>query len=304
MNLGQLAAADVRRRLTGAGLCLRTGPFSLRIRSDVDAVQTGVALLYADHALVDEREFCDFALDLMHVRGLRRWLRPQVRVYHDHLPMFEPMPLGHALPLLEWSLNWCTCSQAHQYLIFHAATIERHGHAVVMPAPPGSGKSTLCAALVHQGWRLLSDELALVDLATGLLTPIARPVNLKNRSIDIVRALGPGVQIGPVCTDTAKGDVAHMRPPADSVAALQRPARPWMLVFPHYQEGADLAVRAPGKAHAFAEMVRHSFNFALLAGDGFRSIGRLMDQVRVFDMRYGALEQVLPEIQRLWEMPR
>jgi predicted ATPase len=30
---------------------------------------------------------------------------------------------------------------------------------VILPAPPGSGKSTLCAALVTRGWRLLSDEL-------------------------------------------------------------------------------------------------------------------------------------------------
>ncbi|MFO1193801.1 MAG: HprK-related kinase A [Rhodoferax sp.] len=294
----------MKERLANEGVVLPCGPFHVRITSDLDEVAIGLETLYADFPEPDPRGFVDFEVRVASTSPLRRYVRRQARFVCDGRVPFKPLPARQAFAMLEWGLNWVISSHAHDHLVVHAAAVERGGRALMLVADPGSGKSTLCAALVHQGWRLLSDELALVNLATGLLTPIARPVNLKNRSIDIVRALGPGVQIGPVCTDTAKGDVAHMRPPADSVAALQRPARPWMLVFPHYQEGADLAVRAPGKAHAFAEMVRHSFNFALLAGDGFRSIGRLMDQVRVFDMRYGALEQVLPEIQRLWEMPR
>ncbi len=96
------------------------------------------------------------------------------------------MPLGHAMPLLEWALNWCISTDAHQFLIVHAAAIERNGLAVVLPAPPGSGKSTLCAALIHRGWRLLSDELALLSLVDGTLHALARPVSLKNRSIDVM----------------------------------------------------------------------------------------------------------------------
>jgi hypothetical protein len=294
----------MKDRLANEGVVLPCGPFNVRITSDLDEVAIGLETLYADFPEPDPRGFIDFEVRVASTSPLRRYVRRQARFVCDGRVPFKPLPAHQAFAMLEWGLNWVISSHAHDHLVVHAAAVERGGRALMLVADPGSGKSTLCAALVHQGWRLLSDELALVNLATGLLTPIARPVNLKNRSIDIVRALGPGVQIGPVCTDTAKGDVAHMRPPADSVAALQRPARPWMLVFPHYREGADLAVHAPGKAHAFAEMVRHSFNFALLAGDGFRSIGRLMDQVRVFDMRYGALEQVLPEIHRLWEMPR
>jgi hypothetical protein len=41
--------------------------------------------------------------------------------------------------------------------------LERGGRALLLPAPSGSGKSTLCAGLAFNGWRLLSDELALLD---------------------------------------------------------------------------------------------------------------------------------------------
>ena len=64
---------------------------------------------------------------------------------------------------------------------------------MLLPAPPGAGKSTLCAGLVHRGWRLLSDELALVDMETGLVRGMARPVNLKNKSIEVIRDFAPEI---------------------------------------------------------------------------------------------------------------
>lgn len=57
----------------------------------------------------------------------------------------------------------------------------------IVPAPLDSAKRTLCAALVGKGWRLLSDELALVRLDTGELVPLPRPISLKNASINIIR---------------------------------------------------------------------------------------------------------------------
>ena len=72
-----------------------------------------------------------------------------------------------------------------RYLIIHAAVVERNGFALLLPAPPGSGKSTLCAGLIHHGWRLLSDELALIDPETATLQAIPRPVSLKLSLIHI-----------------------------------------------------------------------------------------------------------------------
>jgi hypothetical protein len=45
----------------------------------------------------------------------------------------------------------------------HAATLERHGTAVVLAGDSGSGKSTTAWALLHHGFRYLSDELACIE---------------------------------------------------------------------------------------------------------------------------------------------
>ena len=82
---------------------------------------------------------------------------------------------------------------------------------IIMPGVPGAGKSTLCAALGLTGWRILSDEHALIQPGTAQVVPLCRPVSLKNESIEVIRSFDPGAIFGPVSKDTHKGTVAHMK---------------------------------------------------------------------------------------------
>lgn len=279
---------------------IRCGPFQVRIRSDLPEVAAGLGLLYADFPRLDEAEFVDFDIALHSPSWLRRHLRPQVNFWCDGRMPFKPLPRAQAFAMLEWGLNWVISSHAHEHLVLHAAAVERDGEALILAADPGSGKSTLCAALVHQGWRLLSDELALVRLDNGLVDPIARPISLKNQSIDVVRAWGEGIDLGPVCEDTAKGRVAHMKPPRASVAALGVPARPAMVVFPRYEAGAGVGSEAVGSGHGFLELLRHAFNWPLLATDGFEAMATLLADLPLFRLRHGSCEDAVAHIEHLW----
>ncbi len=304
MRIAQLTPADLRALLAGDGVLIPCGTFSVNIRSDLPALTTGISQLYADFPLLDRRDtYVDFEVEVGAPTWLRRHLRPQAILRCDGRVPFKPLPLAQAMPMLEWGLNWVISSHAHDCLVLHAAAVERDGHALVLAAEPGSGKSTLCAALVHRGWRLLSDELTLVSLCDGLIRPIARPISLKNASIEIVRALGADVVISEVCHDTVKGSVAHMRPPAASVMAMDQEAKPAMLIFPKFSAGAQLHSRVEGQAHALIELTRHAFNASVLAGAGFDALCGFIDGVRSFRIAYSSFAQVIPEIDRLWREP-
>ena len=69
------------------------------------------------------------------------------------------------------------------FLLVHAAVLERDGRAVVMPGPSGVGKSTLCAALVARGWRLLSDEVAMIRTA-GRSAPAIPAADFAEERVD------------------------------------------------------------------------------------------------------------------------
>lgn len=293
MRVSELDFSELTARLRGSGLSLRTGALNFRIISSVASVAEGIRLLYADYPVVNETEFIDFTVQINPLGGLRRWWRPQVQfTYYGNQP-FAALPIGHAFPLLEWAMNWCISSQAHHFLTLHAAVLERNGCAVIMPAPPGSGKSTLCAGLASRGWRLLSDELTLISLADGLITPLGRPISLKNQSLEVIRKFYPEVVLNQVTHDTAKGSVSHMKVPPGHVEQLEERARPKWLVFPKYVPNAKAELTPRSKANSLLELGRNSFNYPVLGLAGFELLADVISASDCYDFRYSRLEDAI-----------
>jgi HprK-related kinase A len=297
--IAQLAQKELVRRLAGPGLPLRTGPVVTRIQSRLPALAAGIALLYADHPVEEPEGFADFHVRIAPPRGLRRWLRAQVLFQSDGSPPFHPLAAEQAFPMLEWGLNWCVASHCHQYLIVHAAVLERSGGALLLPGPPGSGKSTCCAGLVSRGWRLLSDELTLVDPASAAVAPLPRPVSLKNASIDIVRRFLPAAVLSPTVRDTLKGSVAHLKPPTDSVQRATEPARPRWIVLPRYEADAPARLKPLPKGRAFMQLADSAFNYSLHGRNGFDVLAQIVEACTCFELVYGELGEALRIFERL-----
>jgi HprK-related kinase A len=290
LKIGALPRSELQRRLR-EGLSLRTGPFVYRVHSPCASVADGVAVLYADFAVESADGIADFHVHVQPVRGVRRWLGPQVDFRLDQHSPFLPLPANHAFALLEWGMNWCLASQANHYLLFHAAVLEKDGQCLVMPGDPGAGKSTLTAALMLSGWRLLSDEMAMVDRDDGQIAALARPVSLKNQSIAVIRGFEPAAVLGEAALDTHKGTVSHLRPSPDSVARRDAKARPTQLVFPRWRAGTATALAPVGKALAFERLAGHGFNYSLLGRLGFQLTADLIDACQCWDFEYSDLSQ-------------
>lgn len=299
LTVSSLTRAELGARLAGPGLWLQTGAFVSRVTSPIRAVGDGIALLYADYPLRDDARFADFHIALLRPAGLRRWFRPQVRFVYDGAAIFRPLPLDQAFPMFEWGLNWCVSSRAHSYLVIHAAVVEKNGQAAILPAPPGSGKSTLCAALVHNGWRLLSDELAMVRLSDGMVEPLPRPISLKNASIGIIGEYVEGTVFSRLVSDTVKGTVAHLKAPRASVARAADSAVPAWVVFPKYEAGSAPVLAPLGRAGAFMQLAANSFNYTVLGQAGFDTLGGIIDRSQCYSFTYSSLDDALDTFAQL-----
>lgn len=291
-KLSSLPIEDLKGQLAD-GLSLVTGPFCFRIQTRQPIVLRGLSALYGAFPIANDSGFRDFHIAVDQVTGPRRWFRPQVNFWLDRTTPFKPLQLDHAFALLEWGMNWCIASNSHYFLLLHAAVLERNGQCVILPGDPGAGKSTLTAALALSGWRLLSDELTIIDRNDGLVVPLARPVSLKNKSIDVIRAFDPQATIGELAVDTHKGTVAHLMPPLDSVARMRQKGKAAHIVFPRWKEGATTLLKARPKADAFMHTANHSFNYSLLGRLGFELNASLIDTCDCWDFEYARLDEAI-----------
>lgn len=289
------------QRLAGTGILLQTGPFTVRVKSEIEDFAQLLRHFYVHFPVVAEPTIADFHVHLTTRGGIRRRWRPQVLFLLDGQEVFLPYPLSHGFPLFEWGLNWSIATQAHQYLLLHSAAVERSGRVLLLPAWPGSGKSTLCAALINRGWRLFSDEFGLVRADDGHLVPLPRPMPLKNRSINVIRDYAPDADLGPPFHGTRKGTVAHLGSSACCVEQAAVTAPPGWLVFPRYLPGAALRLEPIFKPQAFIKLANNSFNYQLLGLRGFRGVTRLVRDCDCYVLSYSNLDEAIVALNRLAE---
>lgn len=286
-----------------ATLALRFGPFSARLETPFAALTQGLRRLYPPQAFVAQDGFCDFNVAVAPGTFARRWLRPQAHFRLDGETPFKPLPANQALPMFEWGLNYAIAAQAHQYLVVHAAAIERGGRVAILPGAPGAGKSTLTAALVRRGWRLLSDELALIRPSDRHVVPLARPINLKNTSIALMRDFAPDAVFSDETHDTAKGTVALMRAPEDSMARQGEAAPVGWIIFPRWQKHAAPRLEPWSKAAGLMEIAHNAMNYSLHGAAGFELLADIFAAGGCYRFTYGKLDDAIDSFAGLAASP-
>lgn len=299
MKLGELNLRQIHEALNTEGLVLHTPPFVARLKSSLPRVAEDLQRLYLHFEVGEPDAFADFHLEVRREKGMRRWLKPEARFFADGEPAFSTLPAAQAFHMVEWGLNWAVTSHAHQFLVYHAAVLERDGRALMLPAPPGSGKSTLTAALAQRGWRLLSDELALLEPATGRFLGMARPVNLKNAAINVIRRFAPEAVMTDAVPDTLKGTLALMRAPDDSVLRVREPANPAWIITPRYEAGSPTLLTPTDKAHMLLLLAEQAFNYDIHGRAGFEMTANLVERCDCFDLVYSDLNDVIQRLEAL-----
>ena len=299
MNVGDLGLERFAAQLADEGVAIRWGPFVSRIVSKLPELAAPLHLLYADFPIEPPGGICDFHV-CIRPRPLRLpWSEQQVEFLSGGVRVFQPFPRRSALTVFEWRLNWCVYALANQFLIYHAAVVERDGFSLLMPGPSGVGKSTLCAALVTAGWRLLSDELALLDPDDGRLRPLARPISLKNQSIEIMKSIAPGATFGPIATDTSKGRVAHMKPPTSSVRRAGQSASPRLILLPRFMHDAPLRLAPLSKTNMFFRLADTALNYDMHGERGFWAMVQLIDTSDCYQLEHSSLDQAVTAVDDL-----
>lgn len=298
-TLADLAYTEIARKLKHEGVRIKVGPFHVSVQSKLATIAHHLHEMYAFSSELDDAAFIDFHLTLNRPSNLRRWIKPQIVFSFDGFEPFTPLPLNQACAQLEWGLNWCIAGHSHHYAIIHSAVVEKNGLGLIIPGAPGSGKSTLCAGLVLSGWRLLSDEMALISLEDLKLHPVPRPISLKNVSIDIIREFDSSAKLGEIVSKTSKGNIAHLQADKDSISRQEETVSNYKILYPTFSADSALKVEPVKPAESCMKLIENCFNFNILGSEGFNTLTNVIDKSESFGIQYKNMEQAFQAIETI-----
>lgn len=277
---------------------IAVGPVHFRIGSDWTQPIAALKQLYVSYPQ-DEARPADATVRLFAARPWRRWVRPSVHIGGDFVvPDALPLPLSMGLLAAEMGMNLQVALGWRRHMLLHASAVARDGRALIMSGESGSGKSTLAALLGEGGWRLMGDEFTLIEPEGGDALAFPRAVSLKNEAIAEVAARVDAARLGPLMTGTPKGDIRHLIPRADAIAAMHEPARPALLLFPRF--GGEAAIESMGEGEAFVRLTEASTNYVALGEAGFAALTRLVRETPAFGVPYPDSATGIALVEQLW----
>ena len=279
-------------------LRIAVGPVQFRIGSDWLEPIAALEHLYAGYPQHDARP-ADATVRLFAARPWRRWLRPSVHIGGDFVvPDALPLPLSMGLLAAEMGMNLQVALGWRRHMLLHASGVAKDGRALIMSGESGSGKSTLAALLGEGDWRLMGDEFTLIDPESGEALAFPRAVSLKNEAIAEVTGQVDASRLGPLLAGTPKGDIRHLIPRPEAVAAMHKPARPALLLFPRF--GGEVAVEPMGEGEAFVRLTEASTNYVALGEAGFAALTRLVRETPAFGISYPDSAAGIALVEQLW----
>lgn len=301
VDTGKSLASWARTR----GVNLRIGAISVSIELRVPGTDLidEVSDLYAYYPQENPDSLPDFAIALRPPNVWRGLFQPQIQAYLNGSALLQPMHRRLGVPMLESSINWAM-TDTTRALLLHAGVVERNGRAVLLPGESGAGKSTLCISLISRGWRLLSDEMALIRPEDGQIQPHPRPISLKNAAIDVITKMMPNAYFSKRYEGTSKGTVVFMRAPNEAIQKADEAARPILVIFPKYDPDARTELKPLEKAQAFMRLIEHSPNYFTMLGSGFETLANLVEACDHYTLSYPALDQAISAIESVYSVPQ
>ena len=123
--------------------------------------------------------------------------------------------------------------QAQRYLIsLHAASVEKNGKVIIMPAVAESGKTTLTATMLQHGYKLFSDESTSLDY-DGYVHPLPFCMNIKEGSWHVLSKIYPHLSQRDIHS-RFDGQNIRFLPPVNMHKGRQKASH---IIFPKYTPG-------------------------------------------------------------------
>ena len=222
-------------------------------------------------------------------------------VYRDREAFADCAAVTELAPIVK-SLVWSTAVNNHDFFLdIHAGVVGDGSQCILLPAPPGSGKSTLTASLMHVGYQFFSDEVALLEAGSFNVFPVPLAIGIKTSGIDALADRFPNLRELQVHRRGDGKQVAYIAPPPGFRPPNDDPCPVGALVFPRYTPGAPTYLVALSKCEALKRLldeckaVPSPLDFGKVEG-----LVKWISRTPCYSLTYGSIEAAIAEIRSVF----
>jgi hypothetical protein len=174
---------------------------------------------------------------------------------------------------LLWHVNSEVLRVTRGLVLVHAAAATYGGSALLLPGGMNVGKTTLVTRLVLDGFDLLTDELAALEVQGDLVHPYPRPMNLGEGSWPLLPAARP-----PAWSPTSPFTERqwHVNPNDLRHGAVAVPTPPRFVVAPRREPGGGSRLEPLSRAAALRLLFEQTMNADVLGVDVFHTLVRVV----------------------------
>ncbi|MEW5977948.1 MAG: hypothetical protein AB1898_19315 [Acidobacteriota bacterium] len=273
----------------GRALHFRIGIIPITLETEFQRFQDEFLALYGRYLTEDEQVN---SLRFQIVRHRKRpWSRQRYLILGGREGSFAADTEEEVLPHLEWAINWHIALYWQGFYQIHASIIQCGQQAVLFPGVPGSGKTTLSAAMLAWDARYYSDEIALIDPRTLLVHPYPKCLCIKQGAVPLLKSLFPHLALEPTWIKRTKGAVCFLDPWKLSNDPIASPQPIRYVLFPSWSPGSAPALQPITRAEAMFDLTRYSFNFLNYKNSATRLLANIVREAECFRIQAGDLNQ-------------
>lgn len=219
------------------------------------------------------------------------------KIYWNNTSVEMDIPKPQLATYLQEKMMTCAY-QAQRYLIsLHAASVEKNGNVVIMPAVAESGKTTLTATLLHHGFKLFSDESTSLDY-DGYVHPLPFCMNIKEGSWEILSKTYPHLN-GRAIHSRFDGQNIRFLPPQNMHHGRQKASH---IIFPKYTPGATTSFETISSKAALSKIKEASYQVQQkMDKNEFELILKNLISLPKYMLVYSDLDEAVHTIDKLME---
>lgn len=247
------------------------------------------------HPVLEHLEIPEAAMDATAVDIVETAER--LIVYRDREVFADCADITELAPIVK-SLVWATAVNNHEFFLdIHAGVIGDGAQCILLPAPPGSGKSTLTASLAHAGYQFFSDEVALLAEDSFNVFPLPLAIGIKISGIDALAGRFPHLRALQVHQRGDGKQVVYLTPPPDVRPSGDDPRPVAAMVFPRYSLDAPNSLVPLPKGEALKRLLEECMVVpAPLDFIKVESLVKWVSRTPCYSLNYGSTEAAIAQV--------